>query len=720
MVSTRIGLAVAFVLALAGLAACSGGGGGGNDPPPPPAEPVADTAGLRCSGSGGAGWCWLAPATPGQVTHDLDFVSADEGWAVGDAGVLRHTVDGGRSWDQRFLPGESGLRALLFKPGGAEGWLLGGSGGSGGRVWRTRDRGATWQRSADVPLAHGTALEFADNGWLIARGDRGGPVAGAAAFVSADGGDSWSDAGDRLLAIDADGTRWRYGPHPEVARVVQRSSDGGRTWTAPFAQPAYTWGSSGGGHAWVLLFDGTVLRRAGTGAPWAAPTMPPDFVAVSYALFPQLWFGAEGAWSMPSFTLWQADPGKDWSARTPTQYLPLVSFADARTAWFYESTSQQVLHTVDRGLSWQSTGAAAGLVLSPPSSLQRDGGGALLLSTGAAPGSYGTVERWYRQRDGESAWQPLPGVQTGTPAGRQALYRLWLAADGRRGLATNGIAQLLQTDDGGRQWTVHPAFAGASVDGPVASPGGVLWLRAGTAFWRSSDGGRTWSTAAVQVDGGAAGARLDSITQFVDERLVFGQRLDCVRLPGVPCAVTLLRSEDGGSSWVTLGSPPAGAARVLMLDRERGVAVSTYGASVTADGGRTWVDSALPAGLSPAARLVAGAGAVWRLGAGELLRSGDGGRTWTRVALPLPAIAPEAQLSGTARQLHDLVFTGGQQAWIVGSQGVILGSADGGLSWRLHDSGTQLALHSVFALGPRAVWVAGEAETLLVSASGAR
>src|SRR5690606_35919327 len=53
------------------------------------------------------------------------FLDADRGWAVGDRGVIWHTVDGGRAWRQQPSPVHCRLESVQFLSSEL-GWAVGG------------------------------------------------------------------------------------------------------------------------------------------------------------------------------------------------------------------------------------------------------------------------------------------------------------------------------------------------------------------------------------------------------------------------------------------------------------------------------------------------------------------------------------------------------------------------------------------------------------------
>src|SRR2546421_3864181 len=77
--------------------------------------------------------------------HAVQFVDRDEGWAVGDEGVVWHTIDGGRNWERQPTGVRASLRWVQFlNP--FTGWVAGReelphNGGSVGVLLFTQDGG---------------------------------------------------------------------------------------------------------------------------------------------------------------------------------------------------------------------------------------------------------------------------------------------------------------------------------------------------------------------------------------------------------------------------------------------------------------------------------------------------------------------------------------------------------------------------------------------------
>jgi photosystem II stability/assembly factor-like uncharacterized protein len=140
-----------------------------------------------------------------------------------------------------------------------------------------------------------------------------------------------------------------------------------------------------------------------------------------------------------------------------------------------------------------------------------------------------------------------------------------------------------------------------------------------------------------------------------------------------------------------------------------GPSVGGYGTIIrTTDGGATWVRQGSAAQIPDV--YLRGVWAIdannaWVVGAqsdgyGVILRTTDGGTTWMRQGSP-------AQIP--AADLERVSAIDGNTAWVVGSQGVILHTADGGNTWTQQGQGTVLPgdYNGVTAVDAQNVWVVG-------------
>ena len=156
---------------------------------------------------GGASWREVYRNDAAEIFFDaLRFADESRGYAladpIGGRFVLLETVDGGETWTElpgpQARPGEGAFAASnsALAVHGDRLWF--GTGGTAARVFRSTDRGRTWE-VADVPAPSGApsrgvfSLAFRDDlrGALVG-GDYQAPEAPGAFATSEDGGIIWT------------------------------------------------------------------------------------------------------------------------------------------------------------------------------------------------------------------------------------------------------------------------------------------------------------------------------------------------------------------------------------------------------------------------------------------------------------------------------------------------------------------------------------------------
>ena len=142
------------------------------------------SAGIYATSDAGAGWARrILPAFGKKYRYyrDLDFPGSRLGWAVGDAGRIVKTGDGGGHWVQQTSGCSARLTAVDFVDG-----KLGYVVGQGGRALKTTDGGRHWKRLRTGTQKELQAVCFVDrtHGWVAGRG--------GVLLATADGGRTWS------------------------------------------------------------------------------------------------------------------------------------------------------------------------------------------------------------------------------------------------------------------------------------------------------------------------------------------------------------------------------------------------------------------------------------------------------------------------------------------------------------------------------------------------
>ena len=211
---------------------------------------------VHYTGSGGDSWRVqhqeraVGENPPGIL--DLYFVSTTEGWAVGGAGTILHTLNGGK-WERVQTFSEKHLWGVYFVDP-EHGWIV----GEEGEIMRTQDGGKQWisQKSdAEQPLF---AVHFAtrQNGWIVGTD--------GLILNTNNGGKTWtrqkniSKQSIRDVAFSNKKEGWAVGEEG----LILRTTDGGNTWnryaspTSNNLQDIYLFKKSG----WIVGEKGTILK----------------------------------------------------------------------------------------------------------------------------------------------------------------------------------------------------------------------------------------------------------------------------------------------------------------------------------------------------------------------------------------------------------------------------------------------------------------------------
>ncbi|MEO8497975.1 MAG: YCF48-related protein, partial [Planctomycetota bacterium] len=213
--------------------------------------------------------------------HDVFFLDAARGWAVGDRGVIWMTEDGGRRWWLADSPVNCSLQSIHFVDE-QNGWIVGGwshpySDRTSGVILRTENGGRRWTQVSSETLPKLARVKFFDKrqGWALGTPSAMYP---AGVFRSEDGGRSWSsfptDHPSTWLAADfADPNQGIVVGRDGAAAVV------GATSLQPLVKPntgLRHLRAAQADHARLLLAGdgGLLLATEDAGRTWHSPELP--------------------------------------------------------------------------------------------------------------------------------------------------------------------------------------------------------------------------------------------------------------------------------------------------------------------------------------------------------------------------------------------------------------------------------------------------------------
>ena len=242
---------------------------------------------------------WEPANFPKDISlRDVQFLSAEEGWAVGDKNTILHTKDGAKTW-QVQLGGDvdSKDRELteVFFLDAKHGWARGGA----EKLLRTSDGGASWQEIGGRLSQHELSMNFVSpqTGFtaasLIKRTDDSGkswkPVFTCKVDLQIDGLTRKADCYFFDLQFPSPNVGYAVGQVSGANRgVVASTNDGGANWTvsAPeamedSARRTFFWNDSTG---LVALRSGKTLLTTDGGATWNGIITPFGGERTQYAM----------------------------------------------------------------------------------------------------------------------------------------------------------------------------------------------------------------------------------------------------------------------------------------------------------------------------------------------------------------------------------------------------------------------------------------------------
>jgi len=245
----------------------------------------------------GRGVTWT-PQSSGTNSwlYGVSFTDTDTGTAVGEAGTILRTTDGGRTWSRQSSGTNARLTGVSFT-----GAKTGIAAGANGTILRTTDGGGAWsiQPSGTVNWLWGVSFADADTGTAVGNG---GTI-----LRTTDGGVTWNPqfAGAisyslRAVAMIGADTATTVG---DFNSMILRTSDGGVTWglqssgTTNFLSGVwFTDPNTGvvvGGEGSCSPSISTVLRTTDGGASWKR-----QVTGSSRALFGVFFIDANTGWAV--------------------------------------------------------------------------------------------------------------------------------------------------------------------------------------------------------------------------------------------------------------------------------------------------------------------------------------------------------------------------------------------------------------------------------------
>ena len=288
------------------------------------------------------------------VLLGIDFVSKQLGWAVGENGTILHTRNGGVTWESQSSP--SHLLVGVCATSSKEGYVV----GDRGAILRTEDGGFVWdaQDSRTTECFGATHFVSAQVGWAVAE-------AGVVLHTT-NGGSVWhrqtsGTAQDLLSLFFVDEENgWCVGSGGEIIRT----NDGGKTWHRQ--KSGTTWNLfdvhfTSKQRGWVVGMNGTMLSTVDGGTNWKLASIsrrhPFFFLDAVTFVSPEIgWVVGLDLRSlgMDGLILHTENGGKTWQRQEghTANFLDDVFFISETEGWIVGKEGL-VLHTKDGGQNWR-------------------------------------------------------------------------------------------------------------------------------------------------------------------------------------------------------------------------------------------------------------------------------------------------------------------------------------------------------------------------------
>ncbi len=541
-------------------------------------------------------------------------------------GGVRKTVDGGITWST-VNTGLTNLNVIALAMD-ASGPQTVYAATVGGGLFKTGDGGATWQNIPAIsPLLESVAADPNLSGVVYAGVFNNAQV--GSIRKSVDGGVTWATifpttAAIFNIAIDPGNSDVLY--LPTVGRGAFKSTDGGQNWSPMSALTPTA--------IWTLVLDpaNSQVLYAGT--------------------------NEDGIWK-------STDAGNTWrhvGSPGPFPVNSLIVDPSAALTIHAGTNGGGVWTSSDGGITWQATRLSSGMVWS----LAVNSAGALYAGTNAAGAQV--------SRDRGATWTILP---TGIDAANKFGYGIWIdPGNGQKMFVSSEHPHgMVWSQNGGASWSVTEGFTGFGSRGVAFDPSDSRRIYAGgmigSVFFKSTDGGMTWST-----------RRFGSPAVYV-----VAVAVDPLS-PNIVYAGTqnegLFKSTDYGDTWISTGSGLSGAITYLTPDpTQSGRLFACTGMAfyLSEDGGQSWtnilntpawtvtIDPKRPSTVYATARTQG------------IFRSSDGGHAWQAINTGLTGLNMTQSAPVIIDPTNPQTFYGGSRG------GGVFKSLDAGDHWFAVNSG---------------------------------
>lgn len=490
--------------------------------------------------------------------------------------------------------------------------------GAAGNILLTEDGGDNWEIIDSGTTIRLNTVFFADDqtGWI---GGQSRTI-----FKSIDGGRSWSSSspfGFNINGIEDyhfinDQTGWAVNNALFPTQKIMKTTNGGTTWDfqippagLPSATRLYSIFFTDSQTGWAVGSGGAIIHTKDGGENWVLQES--DNTNPLEDLF---FIDSMTGWAVGNSRIHKtSDGGENWSSQALLGSFNSVFFIDENTGW---ASGSRLVRTLDGGENWEEIARSA--PIRPVSSIF-SGIHFFDAQNGIGFAGFGV----HSTSNGGESWE---FIKNGTSLSFNSIS----FTDENLGWGVGNRRSIFHTTNGGITWAPQDVGTGTDALNAVQFVNSTTGWAAGDLrfIFRTTDGGNTW----IQTDTGLPNrTRIESV-YFLNESTGWIAGRD-LRSTG-PRLIIIAKTTDGGVTWERQDDLSEGTVNgIHFVNSDKGWAVAdntsinTGRILHTSDGGKTWTVQL--EGVSKLESLFfIDENTGWAVGVNDLLHTVDGGETW--------------------------------------------------------------------------------------------
>jgi len=251
--------------------------------------------------------------------NDVDFPDDQNGWVVGDNGVILNSKNGGETWQRQICPVEGSLMAVDFVDN-KNGWIC-----SRDSILRTTNGGESWKIKYSEDLGEGRFrdIQFLNKNIGFVVGGKGYFGSIGVLLKTENGGETWQkDSSNNLPTLT------------HISIVDEQS-------------------------IWVCGVNGTILLSTDVGLTWTKKNLnispSPYLTTIQFVDQYNGWACSDANYLLGFYRT--TDGGNIWiqKSRDSLYFLGIQTFffIDPLNGWLSTFLGGQLAKTIDGGLKWE-------------------------------------------------------------------------------------------------------------------------------------------------------------------------------------------------------------------------------------------------------------------------------------------------------------------------------------------------------------------------------